>query len=228
MGQIDLKKEQQATAERPRYPYSLLARTFFRSMDMLTGEQDTLAKARLVEALAPVPYRAWESRQFTRMTRRSADPELVRQARAIAAWGQEAKNNEYQHVMVLNEKLREEGQPDPRYLRSPLPWLMIASWAVIQWMMSRVAIRRAFLLNAEFEDHSEHVYAGLVRDHPEWESQPITSAVVQAYGSFDSWSDAFRRVGLDERDHMNNSFLFAGRPEEVVKYDAMPAVHEVA
>ena len=223
-GTVDLSKEQQASAARPHYRYSALARFFFRSMDMLAGEEDTLFKARLIEALAPIPYRAWENRQYGRMTGRSADEALVRQARSIAAWGQEAKDNEYQHVTVLNEKLREEGVPDPRYLRPPLPWLMIGSWAVLQWVMSRVDIRRAFLLNAEFEDHSEHVYAQLVQDHPEWQDQPVTSAIVQEYGSFDSWADVFRRIGLDERDHMNNSFVFAGRPEHIVEYEGMPPI----
>ena len=127
--------------------------------------------------------------------------------------------------MLLNEKLKEEDVPDPRYMRPPLPWLMIGSWAALQWLMARVALRRAFLLNAEFEDHSEHVYAGLVSDHPEWEDQPATSALVQEYGSFGSWADVFRRVGLDERDHMNNSFVFAGRPEHVVEYAGMPATY---
>jgi len=52
--QIDLKKEQQASRARPRYPYSTVARVFFASMDMLTGKKTTLAKAKLVERLAPV------------------------------------------------------------------------------------------------------------------------------------------------------------------------------
>jgi hypothetical protein len=34
-----------------------VARLFFRSMDMLAGKETTLAKAKLVEALAPIPHR---------------------------------------------------------------------------------------------------------------------------------------------------------------------------
>ena len=89
--------------------------------------------------------------------------------------------------------------------------------------MARAAIDRAFLLNAEFEDHAEHTYAELVDEHPEWEEQPVDQPVVQQYGAFGSWADVFRRIGLDERDHMNGSFRFAGRPEHIVKYDGMPA-----
>ena len=54
---VDLKKEQQATLERPRYPYSTVARFFFRSMDVVAGGETTLAKAKVIEILAGVPYR---------------------------------------------------------------------------------------------------------------------------------------------------------------------------
>jgi hypothetical protein len=99
---------------------------------------------------------------------------------------------------------------------------MVGPYGLLTWTMARLAIRRAFVLNAEFEDHAEHTYAQLVQDHPEWEEQPVESAVVQEFGSFRSWADVFRRVGLDERDHMNNSFVFGGRPEHVVEYEGMP------
>lgn len=88
--------------------------------------------------------------------------------------------------------------------------------------LARLSLRRAYILNAEFEDHAEHTYAQLVADHPEWESQPVTSEVVREYGELDSWADVFRRIGLDERDHRNTSFILGGRPEHAVHYDGMP------
>lgn len=221
---VDLKKEQQASGARPRYDYSAMARFFFRSMDMLAGSETTLAKAKLVEALAPIPYRSWENREDAQMRRHHADPEYVEQARAIMDWGREAKDNEYWHFVVIDEKLKEDAAKDPRYMTPPLPSLMVASYIPMTWTMARVAMRRAFLLNGEFEDHAEHYYAQLVDDHPEWEDQPVVNERVLEYGSFSSWADVFRRVGLDERDHMNNSFAFAGRPDLVVEYEGMPAV----
>jgi hypothetical protein len=219
---IDLKKEQQASRARPRYPYSAVARIFFVSMDMLTGKKTTLAKAKLVEALAPIPYRAWERREGRRVTRRQGDGELGQEAGAIMRWGKEAQDNEHWHLLLIEEKIREDSAKEAWYLSPPLPSLMVGPYALLTWTMARVAMRRAFLLNAEFEDHSEHTYAQLVHDHPEWEDQPVKSTVVQGYGSFRSWADVFRRVGLDERNHMNNSFRFAGRPEHVVGYEGMP------
>lgn len=219
---IDLKKEQQASRARPRYPYSAVARIFFVSMDMLTGKKTTLAKAKLVEALAPVPYRAWERRARGRVSRLQADGELGQEAGALMRWGKVAQDNEHWHLLLIEEKIREDAAKQAWYLSPPLPSLMVAPYALLSWTMARVGIRRAILLNAEFENHAEHTYAQLVEDHPEWEDQPVESAVVQGYGSFRSWADVFRRIGLDERDHRNNSFRFAGRPEYVVEYEGMP------
>ena len=220
---VDLKQEQQASLARPRHAYSSVAQLFFRSMDVVAGAETTLAKAKLIEALASVPYRAWENRQYARLTRHYADEALVRQAGAIMSWGREAQDNEYMHLLVINEKLKEDAAKDPIYLTTPLPSLAVGSYTLLSRTLARAAIRRAFLFNAEFEDHAEHYYAELVDQHPEWEDQPVTSKLVPEYGSFRSWADVFRRVGLDERDHRNASFAFAGRPELVVEYAGMPA-----
>jgi hypothetical protein len=219
---IDLAKEQRASRARPHYRYSVAARLFFGAMDVLAGPENTLAKVRLLEALAPIPYRAWENHQHARMALNYDDKELVERGNALVRWGREAQDNEYWHLLVVHEKMREGSGREPRYMVRPLPYLMVASYALMMGTMARVALRRSLLLNAEFEDHSEHVYAELVDQHPEWETQPVTSGLVQQYGSFDSWADVFRRIGLDERDHMNNSFVFAGRLDRVVPYEGMP------
>jgi hypothetical protein len=219
---IDLKKEQQATLARPRYPYSEVARLFFRSMDLLVGRETTLSKAKLIEMLAGIPYRAWERREYVIMTREYRNKGRMAEARAVIAWARAARANEHWHLLVLEEKMREEGVRDAWYLRAPIPQGMMAGYTVLSWALARADIRRAFLFNAEFEDHAEHTYADLVRDHPEWESLEVTSRTVKSHGDAATWADAFRRVGLDERDHMNNSFRFAGRANWVVRYEGMP------
>jgi hypothetical protein len=62
MGQanIDLRREQQTSIARPRYKYSLAARFLFQAMDLVAGRKTTLAKAKLLEMLASIPYRQWE------------------------------------------------------------------------------------------------------------------------------------------------------------------------
>ena len=219
---IDLKKEQKATQERPRYKYSKAARFFFWSMDLITGKKITLSKVKLLEILASIPYRAWEIRQYTRMTRRYGNWGLVREAREILIWGREAQDSEYEHLLVVNEKMKEDGVRDSWYLLPLITFLMVSVYVVISRLLALTNIRRAILFNAEFEDHAEHEYAQFFDEHPEWEQQPITNDKVKEYRDLPNWADVFRRIGLDERDHMNKSFIFCGKPEYVVEYDGMP------
>lgn len=219
---IDLKKEQLATLGRPRQEYSWVAKAFFKFMDVVTGEETTLAKTKLIEILASIPYRAWEIRQYGRTTFGYKSKELVKHALKIMEWGREAQDNEYWHLRVINEKMKEDGVKDPWYLFFPIPLIIVASYILLTRAMAIINIHAAFHFNAHFEDHAEHVYAQFVKDHPEWEDQPVKNEVASEYMHFDSWADVFRRISLDERDHMNNSFLFCGQPESVVKYEGMP------
>jgi ubiquinol oxidase len=219
---IDLKKEQQASNERPRLKYTLIEKFFFLTMDIMTGRKTTLSKAKLIEMLAGIPYRAWEIRQYARMTRLYKNLGLVDEAYQIMEWGREAQDNEYWHLLIINEKMKEDGIKDAWYLFPVIPFFMILSYVIMTRVIAFVNIRLAFRFNATFEDHAEHVYAQFVADNPEWEKQPVKSEKVKEYGEFDNWADVFRRIGLDERDHMNNSFVLCGKPECVVKYDGMP------
>jgi len=92
-------------------------------------------------------------------------------------------------------------------------------------LMAIISIRGAFLFNAEFEDHAEHVYAEFVEEHPEWEQQPVNNELMKGHLNLLSWADVFRRIGLDERDHMNMSFRFCDKPECVVTYDGMTEIN---
>ena len=219
----DLKKEQKASRERPRYRYSLAAKVFFLSMDLITGRTITLPKVKLIEILASIPYRSWETREYARMTRHYGARVLVQEARKIMMWARDAQDSEYWHLLVVNEKMKEDGIKDPWYLFPPLPRLMVGFYAVLMRVMALTSIRRAFLFNAEFEDHAEHVYAQFVEEHPEWEQQPVNNEQAKEHGKLPTWADVFRRIGLDERDHMNMSFVFCGKPESIIAYDGMQA-----
>jgi ubiquinol oxidase len=224
---IDLKKEQEASRERPRYKYSISAKIFFWTMDFLTGKKVTPAKAKLIETLASIPYRSWEFRQYARMTRGYRKDDLVKRATSIMDWGRDAQDNEYWHLRVINEKMKQDGIKDAWYLFPLIPWIMVLSYAILTRFMAVVNIRRAFLFNAEFEDHAEHVYAQFVDENPGLDDQPVDSKIADQYMEFASWGDVFRRIGLDERDHMNNSFVFCGKPECVVEYEGMPPLPDV-
>ena len=220
---IDLKKEQKASLERPRLQYSVIAKIFFWGMDLITGKQTTVAKAKLIETLASIPYRAWEIRQYAIMTRVYKRLGMVKRSADIMNWSREAQDNEYWHLIVLEEKMKEDNAKDPWYLRQPVPWLIVLSYVIITRLMALICIKSAFRFNAAFEDHAEHVYAQFIEDNPGLDDQPVDNEIVKEYSpNAKTWGDVVRRIGLDERDHMNNSFIFAGEPEKVIKYDGMP------
>jgi hypothetical protein len=151
----------------------------------------------------------------------------VQESREIMMWAREAQDTEYWHLLVVNEKMKEDGIKDPWYLVPPVPLFMVGFYAAIMHVMAMTSIRRAFLFNAEFEDHAEHVYAQFVEEHPEWEQQPANDEQMKGHGELPTWADVFRRIGLDERDHMNMSFRFCDKSERVVKYDGMPEIPDL-
>jgi len=219
---IDLKKEHSATLATPRYKYSAMAKLFFFGMDLVAGKKDDLSKAKLLEILASIPYRVWEIRHYLKLTRRFRNLERVRGYQRVIDWGREAQDNEYMHLLVIHEKMKEDGIRDRWYLNPVVVFFVVFTYIVISRLMACISQKRAFLFNAEFENHAELVYAKLVNDNPQWEEQKVTNPLVKQYADVDSWADVFRRISLDERDHMNHSFVFCGKPELVMKYQGMP------
>jgi hypothetical protein len=215
---IDLKAEQAASLDRPRMKYTILARMLFWGMDVLYGKKTTLPKARLLEILARIPYQAWENRQYTLMNRRYGDEREVARADAVIRYGRSAQDNEFWHLRVIQEKMKEDGITEGVFRERVIPWIACFKYRLFSRILAAINIRRAFLMNAEFEDHAEHVYMEFVREHPEWDRQKAAHPVVRQYGPFETWGDVFRSIGLDERDHMNESLHLCGLPERVVPY----------
>lgn len=214
---VDWKKEQEATLARPRRSCGILARMLFQGMDLVHGKALTPAKVKLLEILARIPYQSWEIRQYGRMNSRFASEDTVKEARDVIHWGREAQDNEFWHLRVITERMEKLGIRESAFHRLVTP-VAVLTYTLFSRLLARVNIRQAFLLNAEFEDHAEHEYMQYVKDHPELETEKVDSAAVREVGDFATWADVFRRIGLDERDHMNNSLARCGRASEVVPY----------
>lgn len=60
-------------------------------------------------------------------------------------------------------------------------------------------------MNAAFESHAEHEYMLYAQEHPEFEEELVESIWFAHYPKQKTVADLIRRVGLDERDHMNHS-----------------------
>ena len=207
---IDLRKEHEATLARPRMKCGLLARLLFVGMDLLYGRKATLRKMRVLEILARIPYQAWEVRQYRRLDSRFDQDAQRVPAEEVLQWGRDAQDNEYWHLLLLREKMKQDGVGLSWFWDRLVPWAAVLQYRAASWLLALVSIRAAWQLNAEFEDHAEHEYAQFVEEHPELESQEVVSDVVHdgrgpEGGRYGSWADVFRRVGLDEREHSEAS-----------------------
>ena len=213
---IDLKAEQIASKERPRVKYTAAAKFFFKSMDLVTGPKINLPKTLLIELLASIPYRAWELRMYSKITFGYRNKQAALKSLRIMDWSRAAQDNEYWHAQAIQEKMEEDHVKRPWYLLPPVTCVVIMIYILFTRTMALFNLRRAFLFNAEFEDHAEHIYAQFVEENPQWENQPVTQKVVLDRMHFDNWADVFRRIGLDEREHRDASFIEAGMPDKAV------------
>jgi ubiquinol oxidase len=215
---IDLKKEQEATLSRPPRPYGFLARLLFLGMDLFYGKEMTLGKTRFLEVLARIPYQAWEIGQYRKLNRKYSDPAYVERSEDLIGWGREAQDSEFWHLEVVNEKMKRDGVRPKWFKDRFAPSVAAFKYNLLCRVLAFLSLKAALKLNADLEDHAEHEYMNYVKSHPELDEQPVEEAVVKKYGDFKTWGDVFRRLGLEERDHMNNSLKRCGRESEVVPY----------
>jgi hypothetical protein len=223
MATIDLKAEQQATLSRAKYPYSLTAKFFFFAIDLLAGRKISLGKAKLLEVLASIPYCEWEIRQYTKLTRFFRNISKVNSAKKVINWGRHAQDNEYSHLQIIHEKMKEDGLKDPWYFCPPIIFIIVNIYLLMSKLLAWVDNKGAYKFNAQFEDHAEHFYAQMVKIHPEWEDSQVKNDQIKKYTDESTWANIFRRICLDERDHRNESFIFCNKAEFLVKYEGMPS-----
>ena len=222
---IDLRKEQEATLARPRMKYGLLASLMFRTMDLIYGNKTTYPKVKFLEILARIPYQAWEMKQYRRVNTCFGNEKKRRKAEDIIKWSREAQDNEYWHLLVATEKMKQDKVKDSWFWYHVVPPLVALKYTMFSRFLAFLSIKSAWKLNAEFEDHAEHTFMQFVKDNPQLENEEVDSSIVQDgrgsdNGKYASWADVFRRMGLDERDHMNASLKLIGKEDKVVEYSS--------
>lgn len=212
---IDLRHEIQRTLATPRCKYDVLAKLFFLSMDVVAGRKTTIPKVIFLEMLASIPYRKWETRHYIRLSFAYRKQSVVELASHMVEWSREAQDNEYWHLLVLNERAKELGISYPWYLNAFVTHVALYGYMGFSWLLTRLSMRTALIFNAQFEDHAEHTYAEFVRDNTYLFDEQMTNEVVRGYANVNTWGDVFSRIALDERNHRNKSFIAAGKPDLV-------------
>ncbi len=205
MGSPNLADEQQKTLASPRMSYILLARALFLGLDLFYGRRRTLSKFKVLEVIARVPYQAWEHVAYVAMTHKYGEPDFARRIFDFISESRRQQDNEQWHLLILEEMIHRRGRRESFLLYRVLPQLVAFFYYHVSWLLYVIKPRLSYELNAHFEDHAEHEYMEFVRDNPELEETPFESSFERDYGTFASVADLFRRIGLDEREHKEES-----------------------
>jgi ubiquinol oxidase len=190
---------QTETLASPRRRASIAARVLFGIMDALYGRERSLEKFRVLELVARVPYQAWEHVAYVAVTHTAGEPGFARQVFDRVRTARWEQDNEQWHLLIMEELTA--GQRRGLLRSRIIPQILAFGYYQLSWLLYVVRPSWSYRLNADFEDHAEHEYALLVREHPEWESTPYDGEFTQDFGAYDSLADLLRQIGYDERLH---------------------------
>jgi ubiquinol oxidase len=204
---------QRETLNTARLPYGVASRVLFLLLDIFYGRKRTLPKFKVLELVARVPYQSWEQVAYIAITHMAQRTGLARRIHDQVAEARAQQDNEQWHLLILEELTTRTGRGESRWHYYWIPQLIAFGYYQLSWLMYVIRPAWSYQLNADFEDHAEHEYMTLVTEHPEWETEPFTSAFEADYGSFDSLADLFRQIGHDERVHKQESLARIRQPK---------------
>ncbi len=208
--ELDLKAEQERTLATPRLPANLALKVMFLTFDVLYGKGRSLPKVLVLEILARYPYWAWENVSYGLLSRlhcatRPPSRERVEIALRHIQMGREAQDNEQWHMLLWSDLCQQKGIRLSWFRHFLLPRKMTCVYFCMTRLMYRINPVWSFAMNAAFESHAEHEYMLFAQEHPEFDQEPVDSVWFSVYPRQKTLGDLVRRVGLDERDHMNHS-----------------------
>ena len=174
---VVLKAEQARTLANPRRRYGFWAGMLFLMRDLFYGRRRTLSKFKVLEVIARVPYQSWEHVAYIAMTHMYGKPHFARRIFEFVKESRAQQDNEQWHLLILEEMVQGKGTREGFLWHRVVPQVIAA----------------------------EHEYMELVRENPAMEKEPFVSDFEEEYGRFASTADLFRRIGLDERLHKEES-----------------------
>lgn len=202
---VDLKAEQEKTLSTARHRYKWLASILFIFMDLFYGKRRTLSKFKVLEVIARVPYQTWEQVAYIAMTHTYTAPDFARRIFEFIKEARSQQDNEQWHLLILEEMVQKKGARENFFLYRIMPQFMAFFYYHVSWALYVLKPAWSYDLNADFEDHAEHEYMEFVKENPDFEKQPFESEFKKDYGDFNCLADLFRRIGLDERIHKEES-----------------------
>jgi len=202
---LDLIREQEKTLDSPRRKYSLLASMLFLFLDVFYGKKRTLSKFKVLEVIARVPYQSWEHVAYIALTHTYGKPTFARRVFDFVKEARMQQDNEQWHLLILEEMTQKKNIRESFFLYRVLPQFAAFFYYHVSWLLYVAKPAWSYGLNADFEDHAEHEYMEFVKENPQFEKEPFDSEFRNDYGDFKSLADLFRRIGVDERIHKEES-----------------------
>jgi len=207
-----LKREQAVTLASPRRKYGLLAWLLFVSMDLFYGRKRTLSKFKVLEVIARVPYQAWEHVAYIATTHMYRKPDFARRIYEFVKEARQQQDNEQWHLLILEEMIQKKQIRENYFLHRVIPQIIAFLYYHISWLLYVIRPKWSYALNADFEDHAEHEYMAFVSENSRLADEPFESIFRQDYGELQNAADLFRRIGLDERIHKEESIHRMEKP----------------
>jgi ubiquinol oxidase len=117
----ELVSAQKQTLSAPRRKYSVAAGALFLILDLVYGKQRTMAKFKVLEIVARVPYQTWEHVAYIAVTHVHQSIAIAKriQDRIVEACGQQ--DNELWHLLILQDLIVREGAPESSSSSSGCP-----------------------------------------------------------------------------------------------------------
>lgn len=200
-----MRAEQERTLASPRRRCGFWARLLFLTMDIFYGRRRGLSKFKVLEVIARVPYQSWEHVAYIAMTHTYGRPHFARRVFEFVKESRSQQDNEQWHLLILEEMVQAKGVRESFFWHRVVPQIIAFLYYHVSWLLYVAKPAWSYGLNADFEDHAEHEYMEFVAEVPALEKEPFVSDFEKEYGSFPSAADLFRRIGLDERLHKEES-----------------------
>lgn len=197
----ELRAAQQHTLAQPRIRYDPVTRLLVAMVNLIYGRAGSIAKFKVLEILAPMPYQAWERVAYHAFTRFHRYNAVARRVLDAIAEARAQQDNEAWHLLIMESLLAAQGFRQGTIRFRLLPRLMAGPYRLLCWTLVVVRPAWSYRLNASFEDHAEREYMSFVAAHPELETQPCDGEALAGYGRYGSVADLLRQVGHDERIH---------------------------
>ena len=149
---------------------------------------------------------------YVAVTHTYSDPGFARRIFDFVREARAQQDNEQWHLLILEEMIHAKGIREGLIRYRVFPQIIALFYYHVSWLLYVIRPSLSYRLNADFEDHAEHEYMELVRDHPELEHEPFVSAFEGDYGRFESVADVLRQMGVDERHHKEESVAKMAQP----------------